>query len=261
MEQFFGKMVIGATENTGAQNGTPPIAKTQFVHYPDCQQLIIWLPQSGYDYGAMRLVDTRTQQVVDERPTSDRLSGSIQLLWDTLDIAPGEYDIEIDHPEGWKHRIAILKYPEHVEPPVEKPVEKPAPETAGQPEPIVYRDGLGNEIPNEDLLLREKLQKEIATKFSRRIEYEGTFRAGMIIYVDNEKRIGFSHEMGGGHCMFYIDIPTEAQWEAQTKTPLSQRQEILEFVAATVQAQQASNCRYEIGEKEIGFYYRDKRPF
>ncbi len=62
--------------------------------------------------------------------------------------------------------------------------------------------------------------------------------------------------MGGGNCMVYIDIPTQLQWEAFTKTPLARRKEILEFVAATVQAQQASNCNYEIKESSIGFYYK-----
>ena len=259
MEQYFGAITIGITENTPAEIETPPIAKTLFVHYPDCQQMIIWLPQYGHQYGAMRLIDTQTKQVVDERPTSDRLSGSIQLLWDTLNIAPGEYDIEIDHPEGWKHRIAFKKYAEYEKPPVEKPVELPAPEPAKQSEPIVYRDGFGQEIPNADLLLREKALKDLTTNFFRRIEFEGTLRAGEVIYVDNEKRIRFWHEMGGGNCMFYIDIPTEAQWEARTQTPLGSRQEILEFVAAAVQAQQASNCRYEIGDNSIGFYYKYSR--
>ncbi|MBI5857426.1 MAG: hypothetical protein HZB42_07225 [Sphingobacteriales bacterium] len=122
--------------------------------------------------------------------------------------------------------------------------------------PIVYRDGFGNIIEDEDLKLREKLNKELMNKFSRRIEYEGTFRAGTIIYRDNESTIKFYHEMGGGNCMFYIDVPPESEWEKQTQTPLSRRKEILEYVAETVRVQQASNCYFEIKEKEIGFYYK-----
>jgi len=254
MEQYFGVIVIGETGNVDAQEDIPGIEKTQFVHYPDCQQLSIWLPQSGYDYGAMRLIDVPTQQVINECPTSHRLNGSIKLLWDTLEIAPGDYLIEIDHPDGWKHRIAIKKYPEQEAPAPEAPAATPPP-TENASGYTVYRDGFGNIMPDEDLIIREKAFKTLATRFSRRIEYEGTFRAGEIIYVDNEKRIRFSHEMGGGNCMFYIDIPTEAQWEAQTNTPLAERQEILEYVASTVRSQQASNCRYEIRENEIAYYY------
>ncbi|NOT51033.1 MAG: hypothetical protein HOP10_07125 [Chitinophagaceae bacterium] len=121
---------------------------------------------------------------------------------------------------------------------------------------IVYKDGFGNIIPDEDLILREKLNKELQQKFSRRVEYTGNVRSGSVIYIDSDTRIEFYHEMGGGNCLVYIDIPTEAQWVAFTKTPLARRKEILEFVAATVQAQQASNCYFEIKENSITYYYK-----
>ena len=122
--------------------------------------------------------------------------------------------------------------------------------------PIVYKDGFGNIIPDEDLILREKLNKELERKFSRRVEYKGNLRSGYVIYIDQDIRIEFSNEMGGGNCLAYIIIPTEKEWETQTKTPLSRRKDILEYVAAAVQAQQASNCYFEIKENEIGFYYK-----
>lgn len=256
MQQYFGKITIDETPEMPAGVEVRPLAKTMFVHYPDCQQLIIWLPQYGRNYGAMRLIDTGSKQVIDERPVTDRLSGSIQLLWDTLDIPPGEYRVEIDHPEGWKHCIELRKYHERAVLPAEPPAEPEPPKESG---PIVYRDGFGNIIPNTDLELREKAMQDITNKFARRIEYTGTFRAGEVIYVDNKRRIAFWHEMGGGNCMFYIDIPPAAQWEERTGTPLEERAEILEFVASTVRSQQASNCRYEIGEREIGFYYMYSR--
>ena len=122
--------------------------------------------------------------------------------------------------------------------------------------PIVYKDGFGNLIPDEDLILREKLNKELERKFSRRIEYTGNVRVGTVIYIDSDTRIEFNNEMGGGNCMVFIDIPTEAQWEAATKTPLERRKDILEYMAIVVQVQQASNCYFEIKENEIGFYYK-----
>ncbi len=122
--------------------------------------------------------------------------------------------------------------------------------------PIVYKDGFGNIIPDEDLIIREKLNKELERKFSRRIEYESNLRSGSVIYIDKDTRIEFSNEMGGGNCMAYLNIPTEDQWEAATKTTLSRRNEILEYIAQVVQLQQASSCYFEIKENEIGFYYK-----
>ncbi len=122
--------------------------------------------------------------------------------------------------------------------------------------PVEYRDGFGKTIVNEDAVLRDKLNKELADKFGPAIMYEGSFRAGTIIYTDHSTRIEFSHEMGAGNCMFYIDIPKEEYWESRTKTPLASRKEILEYMAARVQAEQASNCRYVIGHDTISFYYQ-----
>jgi hypothetical protein len=56
--------------------------------------------------------------------------------------------------------------------------------------------------------------------------------------------------------MFYIWIPTRQHWESQTKIPLEERDDIIDFIAQTVKSQQASNCRYEIKEDTIGFYYK-----
>ena len=68
----------------------------RFVHYPGAQQLILWLPQSGYHgYGDVTL--TRTGAVVDLAAVRDRLNGSVQILWDTLPWAPGDYVITITH--------------------------------------------------------------------------------------------------------------------------------------------------------------------
>jgi len=265
VEPYFGIIEIGKIENrqaTTAENNTtlPFIDLTEsnirFVHYPDCQQLIIWLTHPGREYGNMRLVNNEKKEVAGEWPVSDKLSGSIQILWDTLNIPPGKYSIEIDHNNGGQHIIDIEKYEEGVVIEKEQPIaveedeEKPY-------TPIQYRDGFGNLLENEDLVLREKVNAELSRKFFRHIEYEGNFRSGTIIYIDGDKRIEFYHEMGGGNCMFYVDIPTEEKWEAQTKTLLSSRKEILEFVATTVQRQQASNCNYEIKNDAIIFYYKE----
>jgi hypothetical protein len=119
----------------------------------------------------------------------------------------------------------------------------------------VYRDGFGNVIEDTDLQLQAKLKAELADKFARHIEYEGNLRNGEVIYIEGNKRAAFWNEMGGGNCMVYITIPSEARWEIETGFPLSRRNDILEFMATRVKAEQASNCRYEIKGDSISFYY------
>jgi hypothetical protein len=117
----------------------------------------------------------------------------------------------------------------------------------------IYRDGAGNIIPNVDVELRKQASEAIARRFGRRLEYEGNFRAGIIVYVDSVRRIRFQHEMAGGDYKFIIDVPSVAHWEAATGAPLSERDEILRFVAEQVQREQASTWTFEIRDTEIAF--------
>lgn len=48
-------------------------------------------------------------------------------------------------------------------------------------------------------------------------------------------------------------MPPAKYWEAQTGTPLSERDEIVRFVAEQVQREQASDWTFEIRENEIAF--------
>ena len=207
---WFGKIEIGKIKNVA----TPAAKKTKagqvvkelkdtdvrFVHYPDCQQLTIWLPYPGNEYGMLRLRNKKTKKITEEFPVQDKLSGSIQVLWDTTTVPPGDYMLEIDRKDGYLHRIDLIKFKER-EAEKRKPV-KPQAKTVKSKkekpdEPIVYRDGFGNIIPDEDLILRGKVNNELVQKFSRRIEYKGNLRAGSVIYIDRDTRIEFSNEMGG----------------------------------------------------------------
>jgi hypothetical protein len=260
MNDYFGKIELGTIENTGANAAAIGILKAQFVHYPDCQQLSIWLPEyGGRDYGHLRIIDLTRQTVIEYYPVTERLSGSIKLLWDTLPFMPSDYKLEIDHPKGGQHVLYFTKY----EVGKESVVEMPKPnfykdpmseaELNGTLFPI-YRDGFGNIIPNEDLIIREKVQRELINKFTQRLEYKGSYRGGTITYIEGDLRIDFYHEMYGGKYHFGIDIPTQANWEKQTKTPLSRRDDILDFLAKTVQREKASTWQYEIRETDIAYY-------
>jgi hypothetical protein len=246
-----GQIVIGviATHDAPEAIGIPTV---RYVHYPGAQQLILWLPQSGYHgYGDVTL--SRGAHVIEKQTVRDRLNGSTQILWNTLPWPPGDYLIAITHAEGWRHQVALTKLAEGIDPPAPEPPPAP-PEPDVEPAPIIYRDGAGNLIPNADLELRGAAQRDIARRFGQRLEYEGNYRAGTIHYIDGDHRISFYHEMCGGSMKFSIDIPAAAHWEAATGTPLSNRDEILKFVAEQVKRDQAPNWRYEITPGAIDFY-------
>lgn len=260
MKQHFGIIELGIIENVGENATEIEQIKARFVHYPDCQQLTIWLPQYGWQgYGKIRLIDLKNQKIMDERLVTDRLNGGVQILWDTLPMEPSDYIIEIEHPKGGKHVLHFTKF-KFKKVKVAKAVLPKA--TARKPkkddftvEPApVYRDGFGNIMPNEDEIIREKAWKNINAMFTRHLEYDGNFRGGTITYFEGDLRITFSHEMYGGKYHFGIDIPSESQWEAQTNTPLNRRQEIIEFVAQMVQREQASSWKYEIRDTDIAYF-------
>jgi hypothetical protein len=244
---YEGEIVLEAPVNIGASDAIGALT-AKFVRYSGCQQLIIWLPQSGYEgYGAFRIY--RDSALIDEQDVRTRLNGSVQILTDTFTWPPGAYRIEITHEGGWRHELNLEKLEEGVIPP---PPPAPPPEPK-QETPIVYRDGFGKVIPDLDIEMRETLIQKLASKFGRRLEFEGNFRGGTIIYIEGATRIEFYHEMCGGGVHFSIDIPRPDQWESATKTPLSKRNEIVDFVARETQRIQASSWKYVIYENRVDF--------
>lgn len=243
-----GQIAIGDIRTPdGPGDLKPPTVK--FVHYPGSQQLILWLPKPGYQ-GYAELSVTRDGADVERGPVSSRLSGSVQILFITLEWPPGDYRITITHEEGWRHEVTLQKLPERQPLPVEPPPPLPPPSD----EPILYRDGAGKTLPNEDLNLRDKVLRDIKRKFTRKLEYEGNFRAGTIHYIDGDRRISFWREMAGGNMKFFIDIPSEEHWESLTGAPLSDRDDIITFLAERVKQEQAGSWRYEITANAINFY-------
>lgn len=240
--------MLGAPSNVGAP-AEIGVLTAKFVRYPGCQQLILWLPQSGYEkYAALRIFGPN-DALIEDQPVRARLNGSVQILTDTFSWAPGAYRIEIAHDDGWRHELRLQKLEESVAPP---PTPAPPPEPISDA-PIVYRDGFGKEIPNLDLELREELNTRLAQRFSRRLEFEGNARAGVAIYIEGDTRIRFSHEMCIGRINMSIDLPRAEQWEAHTGTPLSARDDIVEFVARETQRTQATTWDYEIHADRIDF--------
>lgn len=125
----------------------------------------------------------------------------------------------------------------------------------------VYRDGYGNSIPNEDKEIRDKMDSRLVEIFNlkqknegTRLEYDHRGRGGYVTFIENDIRIQLWWEFGGGDCHVFIEIPTEKNWEAETKTPLSRRREILLFIANTVRRDQGPHWRFEIEDGSISYY-------
>lgn len=243
-----GPIALGAHTSPGAPADLPaPTAR--FVHYPDCQQLQYWLPAPGREYTRLSLAARDGSAVFADQPVSERLSGSIQLLFDTAPLPPGQWRLEIHHRSGFRHVLDLDKA-EFVEP--APPPPPPAPNQASNA-PIQYRDGTGRPLQSQDPELRAAHAAAMARRAGRHLEYSGTFRAGTVTYVEGDLRIAFDHEMGGGSVHCYVDLPRPERWEAATRTPLARRAEIVQFVADTLQREQAPSWRCEIREDAILF--------
>ena len=243
-----GHIVIGDIRTLGAPEGVG-LLTLRFVHYPGAQQLILWLPQSGY-HGYGDLTVTCNGAVIEQASVRDRLNGSVQILFDTLAWAPGDYRITVTHADGWRHEAALQKLEAGIAPPQPEPPPAPPPSDT----PIVYRDGFGKVIPDVDLEIRARAQAALAHTFGRRVEYEGNVRAGRVIYIDPMHRIVFENELCGGALHATVYIPTAAHWEDATGAPLAMRDAIVAFVAESVQRDQASTWKYRITATSIDFY-------
>lgn len=86
--------------------------------------------------------------------------------------------------------------------------------------------------------------------------YEENGRAGRIWYQHGGKSFDMYWEFGGGHTLVIIDVPDSAEWEAQTKLPLAERHQVLDFVARRVIRDKTSTGRnrYEIGPDSITIF-------
>ena len=67
MESYYGQIKLGDIVNTGDNAKDIGLLTARFVHYPDCQQLIVWLPEyGGRGYGTLRLVALPISKIPNE---------------------------------------------------------------------------------------------------------------------------------------------------------------------------------------------------
>jgi hypothetical protein len=272
--EHISKHYFGIVTMTRLENVRPldfePIEKTgsddfiddthiKLVHYPDCQQLIIWLPVDGDFYQNMVICTSKSKQEIWRKEIREIINGTIKIVLDTLPFKPGEFDVKITKKDGIQHIIYLKKYTEGVVPkqPTIVPATKPNEDNA----PIVYRDGFGNIMPDQDLIMRENVLNEMHRKFSRKVKYEGAGRSNTVIFIDGDKTLRFYSEMGIGNCLFCIGIPTRENWENETGYCLEERDEILQFVAENTLRDQttSSGAYFEIEDKWITFYKAPKK--
>lgn len=273
-----GIIEITSIENQGGtdQSGT---LTAKFVRYPGSQQLKVWLPENAWNgYGMYKITEIKKKIIIEEKKVTDIVNGSVQLLFDTIFIPPGEYLLEIENTNGTTHHLYFNKLEENIKLPKEKIVDmpvatkdRPSIHEEIQPEAItnesndsmwrIYKDGSGNPIPNVDQEIRDNVDSRLAEIFNLkqnnegpRLEYDDRGRGGYITYVEHDIRIQLWWEFGGGDCHVFIEIPTEKNWESETKTPLSRRREILLFIANTVKRDQGPDWRFEIEDRSISYY-------
>jgi hypothetical protein len=259
MDQFFGVIEILTVENIfpvdAHDQGTEKamlMDHVRFVHYPDCQQMCLWLPEYFSEYNNVIIQNIADNVVIFDEKVEHFINGSIKILLDTLFICPGTYELIINKKSGVVHIIRFKKYPEGQSTALpEITLSKPFDVDS---DPIVYRDGFGNVLHNEDLVLRQNIIDKTIDKITRRLEYISQGRGGEVIYLEDKKNIKFYMEMGGGNCVFYLDIPSISEWEKTTNFPLSEREDIITFVAEQTRRDQASSCNYKISDTEITYF-------
>jgi hypothetical protein len=96
------------------------------------------------------------------------------------------------------------------------------------------------------------------SKVLRRVSFESYGREGAAIYHEGLKTITFYMEMGGNDVLFYLNIPSKADWETATGFELKERDEIIKYVAENTRRHQAPSCYFEITENEI--YFKKTKP-
>lgn len=255
VNQFLGYLEITSITNFSLKNNEIPedckftLGNFKFVQYPDCQQLILWLPDHGDNYDSITLYRLKPEKEVWKKKISDILSGSIKIILDTSEIEPGKYKIVIIKYADLKHEISFNKSADYFKPPedmvtiLNDELEKP----------IVYSDGSGNKIPDEDLIIRETLYNKTVEKLMRKVRYENFGRGGYAIFVEGSRSIKFEMEYGGGNCSLILFIPSIDNWEALTGFSIGEREEIIMFVAERVLGDQfvSSNVIYKISDSDI----------
>jgi len=85
----------------------------------------------------------------------------------------------------------------------------------------------------------------------RKLHYINEGPGGYVVYTNGEVEIKLFFQYGGGNCVALIFAPTIEKWVKKTNTALSDRNEILTFIANQCIKDQAPNCTFELFDDRI----------
>lgn len=88
----------------------------------------------------------------------------------------------------------------------------------------------------------------------QKIDFINNGRSGYVVYEDGEGELKFYYEFGGADCVAIIFVPSVNDWTDITKRKLSERHDILNFVAEESLKIQAPNCKFVISDNSIEIY-------
>lgn len=105
-----------------------------------------------------------------------------------------------------------------------------------------------------DKHLRDQLFAKLIGKVQSKVIIERDGRGGKLIYNRNDEARQFEIEMGRDNCLFFVLIPSAADWESQTGMVLTKRDEYLNDMAEAIRFQHAQGCTFEISSSAISFF-------
>jgi hypothetical protein len=93
----------------------------------------------------------------------------------------------------------------------------------------------------------------------KKLEYLNEGPGGYVVYKDDLGDIKLFFEYGGANCVVIIYVPSINEWESKTNRSLSQRQEVLAFVAEQSIKDQAPNCYYILSDICIEIFRKENK--
>lgn len=244
--EYFGLLQITKLLNPEGESFPQLVQDNLKVnHYPDCQQLVIWLPLPVNSYDELICYEGDDKKEIFQMELSHFTFGLTQIIVDTLCIPPGKGIFCI-----YKGKLVVheIMYEKEIEVP-------PISYKDFEPDfPYTYRDGTGKPIPDEDLMLRQQIIEKIEDAFISKLSFHSTGRDGYIMYNDKGKSARFVYEMGGGDCMIFVLLPTDDHWFEDTGFPLEEKKKIVEHLAFMTHRDFTGGAAYTIENNSIVFY-------
>lgn len=228
---YNGKVQILEIVNEGCDN-TLAVPKCITVHYPDAQQLILWLSDTVFQYTTCSLTNSHNTVIINT-PVQQFTTGTILFLFDTLPLEPETYTLTIKHTSGLSHHIHFVKKDSEAEIATPEPTK-----------PMSYLE----KLYHDNLQHKQNPKPQHAS-----VLFKNHGRSATFTYCEPGLTIDFISELGFG-CLFYILIPTRQDWEKETGTPINRRHQIIEYLAQEAQRTQRTNLVYTIEESAIYFY-------